>query len=134
MKFLKHGALQKQRTCATFELGAERKMNETFRLIRAEHDGEKKIRVGKELSLFRCAVGGHSENYETASVEFMKFVLPLDDAGSVLGVANVRRTAADDGKNTADVDTLEGENSHTAADEGSGLISSERILSTLHAI
>lgn len=50
--------MRERRTHATLEIGAHKKMMNSFVLIRNESDEEKEVWVGRALLLFLCVVGG----------------------------------------------------------------------------
>lgn len=77
--------LHEQRVYATQKFGADKKMTNSFVLIRGESAEKREIWVGKVLLLFRCVVREGRGGDEFAFVQFMVCVPPANVVDEALG-------------------------------------------------
>lgn len=84
------------------------------------------------LPVFRFVVREDKKSDGVAFVQCMECVPPLVAVDDELGCINLRRAAAENGKNEADVDRLEGENNRSALKERFAVVSFNSVLSTVY--
>lgn len=126
--------LHEQRVYANHEFGAQKKLLNSFVLIRGESEGMEEVWVGKVLLLFRCVEKGRSGGAELAYVRYMECVPPLNNVEETLGCVCLQWATADSVEEQDGAERESGAEGGVVAGEWFGVIPFQSILSTVHIV
>lgn len=119
---------------ASHGFGSERKMVNSFVVVRVEGDEEEEIWVARVLLLCRCFVRGDTEGMELAFVQYMECVRPLDAVDEGLACVCLRWATTDGREDEGEIEMCGEGGDCTVAGEWFGLIPFQSTLSTVHVI